>query len=404
MEKVSKTVTDNASNFAKSFKEFGLQNVLVEPINEEESGEFIETQVDEDDEIEFEQQMNEVFIAKPHELPLQERCKAHTTSLIATVDLDKAEWKGEHNRLLKRAMGKATALWNSCNYPSRAEIMMKTFKKCLVTPVVTRWNSKYDSLECLLGFSIDDLNKVLKELNLTGNPQFTEAEIELLKEYCMVLKPLAIAIDTFQGERNCYYGSVIPCIKKMEKELRKHLDSNLKYCKPLVKAALDGIEKRYGDFLEQNDSVFDALMASASHPRFKMKHISTEKQEYIKQALISEAEKVSQALSNEDRPLQDDRDEFDSSDEEMETENSSIATNQTKIEVLRFLDDADKNLDCLQRYPVMKEVFIKFNTTLPSSAPVERLFSFGSVILQGRRTRLTDKNFEMLTLLKANKF
>ena len=41
-------------------------------------------------------------------------------------------------------------------------------------------------------------------------------------------------------------------------------------------------------------------------------------------------------------------------------------------------------------------------TDLSSSAPVERLFSSGSLILSKRRNRLSDKLFETLLMLKIN--
>jgi len=44
----------------------------------------------------------------------------------------------------------------------------------------------------------------------------------------------------------------------------------------------------------------------------------------------------------------------------------------------------------------------KTKCTVPSPAPVERLFSSGSLISTPRRNRLTDKRFEQLLLLKAN--
>lgn len=50
----------------------------------------------------------------------------------------------------------------------------------------------------------------------------------------------------------------------------------------------------------------------------------------------------------------------------------------------------------------LRDIFIRFNTVLPSSAPVERLFSIAGLILSPKRLNLTDELFELLLLLKKN--
>ena len=50
----------------------------------------------------------------------------------------------------------------------------------------------------------------------------------------------------------------------------------------------------------------------------------------------------------------------------------------------------------------LKNVFIKLNTPLPSSAAVERLFSLGKDVLRPKRASLSDEHFEMMVFLKEN--
>ena len=65
-----------------------------------------------------------------------------------------------------------------------------------------------------------------------------------------------------------------------------------------------------------------------------------------------------------------------------------------------FMRDPDRSIEMLDRYPQIKQRFIKFNTAIPSSAPVERPFSQAALILTVRRNRLSDTLLEILILLK----
>ncbi len=52
--------------------------------------------------------------------------------------------------------------------------------------------------------------------------------------------------------------------------------------------------------------------------------------------------------------------------------------------------------------PVLVTLFVQYNTTIPSSAAVEQIFSTGKDILKLKRVSLSDKNFERLMFLKGN--
>ena len=83
---------------------------------------------------------------------------------------------------------------------------------------------------------------------------------------------------------------------------------------------------------------------------------------------------------------------------------STLATSRDsqEIEVLQYFSDANHSLESLDRYPSVKKVFLMYNTALPSSAPVERLFSFAGHIHSPKRSKLSDNMFENLVILKGN--
>jgi len=62
-----------------------------------------------------------------------------------------------------------------------------------------------------------------------------------------------------------------------------------------------------------------------------------------------------------------------------------------------------REINSLHRFPLVKKACIEKNTSLPSSAPVECLFSIGGQILTPHRNGLTDDHFETLLLTRANR-
>ena len=79
-------------------------------------------------------------------------------------------------------------------------------------------------------------------------------------------------------------------------------------------------------------------------------------------------------------------------------EEEDRTSNGNEVDIIRYLHDKSHKFLMLHRYPSVRTVFVRFNMAIPSSGPVERLFSFVGKIHTPARTKLTSNNFRKLLI------
>ena len=155
----------------------------------------------------------------------------------------------------------------------------------------------------------------------------------------------------------------------------------------------------------QND---DAILAAVTFPKFKLKWVEGQsKKDLYKQMLI---QKIRSIVANnevtivEDSQTQAAQSTRDKKDDFYDFKSDDESTPQCTVEVQasNYLAGA-KCIQDLNKYPLVKQLFLVYNTALPSSAPVERLFSLGGLVLSSKCNRLVDVRFEKLLLMRYNK-
>lgn len=368
--KVVGTVTDNASNFAKSFRIYTLpENVLsseLDFLNDE--NQTISLQ-------DFPQfhKLESAIEDQEDEITLPEhyRCCSHTLNLIATKDIEQALSDMQYKKIYYSSFGKLTSLWNLCHRSTNISDQIEAICNCkLIVPCPTRWNSLFDSVKRIL--AIHEFLPAIFET--VGKPKLKTNEMEFLMEYVSVMEGLAKAIDILQGEDNCFLGYVLPSLIQITQSLQSL--THLTYCNPLKDAINNGIKKRFDNIINLNQSSSKKyILATTSLPKFKLKWltaagVSNNESEIIKGLFLMEMEKIYKTYNMTATDLseesQEDEDEFFSiltspnSTVENKDKESTTATTSTSIiqmEFIQYLQDKSKDISCLFKYKTILHLF-----------------------------------------------
>ena len=172
----------------------------------------------------------------------------------------------------------------------------------------------------------------------------------------------------------------------------------------LVDAMESSIKHRFTKVFESNN----AIIAAITLPKFKLRWVDGQlKEDQFKQVLIQEIRLHANGdVTETENPVQQPESQASSSKKDhfydFDSNEDSTAPNVIESEVNDYFSNA-KQYECLNKYSKVKELFLKYNTSIPSSAPVERLFSLGGLVLTPKRNRLTDVRFEKMLLMRYNK-
>jgi len=127
-----------------------------------------------------------------------------------------------------------------------------------------------------------------------------------------------------------------------------------------------------------------------------------EKEDYVKNILLRCAKDfVTPSATDTTSSASEEDDYFGFKNNSSSSQLGSILS--LDMQVAAYLTDKDKNIKALDNHPLIKNMFMRYNTTIPSSAPVERLFSLAGMTLTPKRSSLSDKTFERLVFIRANK-
>ena len=177
-------------------------------------------------------------------------------------------------------------------------------------------------------------------------------------------------------------------------------------CLPLINVLIESLHDRFDGIFHSQEH----QMAMAMHPHFRLLLIcATSEQDDVQKRIKTNLINMVKGFLNKEES------NVSSSGEEVEEvaphdhffgflyeRSTDCKQSATKL-FHKFLTAAPQrqvNPSCFA-HKAIKDIFIKSNTALPSSAAIERVFSNGKDNLKPKRARLSNTHFEMFLFFKA---
>jgi len=244
---------------------------------------------------------------------------------------------------------------------------------------------------------MESFNEVCDALEV---PRFREMDKLFVEEYCKVMKPVAAAIDALRSEKNAFLGILLPVLHALSRRLilfREQANSQdlLVLCYPLLEAVIDGIERRFSSHMFRRDLV----LAAAFHPEFQLTWLKDPEKEAIAIECLKEAVREI-SIENENSPTEPTEED----DELFDFKKPAAGRNCGQLwqnEVEQYLTYSTGQIKCLHSYPLIKDLFIQYNTALPSSAATEKTFCIIGDFFAHKNGYLPDLCCEDMLLMKT---
>lgn len=231
----------------------------------------------------------------------------------------------------------------------------------------TRWNSSFDAIKKIISHK----KTVISSFSNLKLQQLNKKEWAFLEEYCLVMESLAISLDKIQAEKSCFLGYVAPTIITLRLLLIQQ--TNLTYCRCLALQIIKSLEKRFSFILDlENIKSKPYIIASISHPKFKLLWIPPRFLTACKNIFLSECNFMNSVSNSDFKENENDSADSDeefygilkqnkyslnhSTAESAQTNNDD--SNDATVQALSYLDSKNKNLDMLNSFPILKKVFL----------------------------------------------
>ncbi|XP_025199104.1 uncharacterized protein LOC112597325 isoform X1 [Melanaphis sacchari] len=394
--KIVSTTTDNGSNFIELYGTnsiINLDNDITVLDNENKFVDLFDI-------------LNSTFTIKQEadifiQLPLHYRCVSHTLNLIANSDIDKTiNSNTSFKHLYSKILEKCSSIWLKQNISHPAvEKIWKTSRINFKTSNTTRWKRTYDVLLQMKNVlnEPNGLDKINQVLDCCEIQRFTPQEIQLINEYCDVMSPLADTLDFLQSEECVYMGYLLPSLYALEKKLRKFENGKLIYCEPLLQTIIESIKKRFESIWKKNE----LILASCLIPKFKLIWLNRYDQ-YLAEANLKALFDGTANAKNEISGADTTDSEFNITQDFFCLPSNKKPKSSSEDELQMYLNSPSNDISMLPYYPNVMKVFFEYNTPMPSSTHVKRLFSTGMSRTTVKRNDICDELFEKLILLKQN--